>query len=154
MSSALENLQTAVVRQLREQMCLAGATVVARRAADLDSQIETAVQAALGLSVIVLDPCPRRVEPSVPGPVYLEIALTVRVIENLLINESGGGLLAAAERASQTLHLWPLPAPWADNVLRLAEHNPWTTPTNPIRGAVALDLHFIAAGSVTPTASR
>ncbi len=147
MSSVLENLQSAIVRQLREHLCLVGATVVARRAADLESQIEVATQAALGLSVIVLDPCPQRVEPDAPGPVFLEIAVTVRVIENLLINQTGGGLLKTAERAGRALHLWPLPEPWAGCVLRLADHNPWTTPTSPTRGAVALDLHFLAAGS-------
>lgn len=152
MLSVLENLQMAVVRQLREQLCLAGTNVVARRSADLDSQIETSVQTALGLSLIVLDPCPRRIEPAAPGPVFLEIALTVRVIENLLLNQSGPSLLTAAERASQVLHLWPLPPPWADNVLRLAEKNAWSTTTSPLRGAVALDLHFITAGQLATSA--
>jgi len=147
MTSILENLQTAIVRQLREQMGAASATVVARRAADLDSQVEAAVQGALGLSVIVLDPCPQRVEPSVRGPVFLEIGVTVRVLENLLVNETGGGLLALAERVSQALHLWPLPSPWAGCVLRLADHKPWTNPISPMREAVALELHFLAAGS-------
>jgi hypothetical protein len=154
MPSVLEHLQTAVVRELREHLCLAGAVVVARRAADLDSQIEAAVQAALGLSVIVLDPRPRRVASDAPGPVFVDIALTVRVIENLLVNETGAGLLAAAERASQVLHLWPLPAPCGDGVLRLAETDPWTAPAGPARGAVVLDLHFLAAGTIAAADTR
>jgi hypothetical protein len=154
MPSFLEHLQAAVVRELREHLCHAGAVVVARRAADLDSQIEAAVQAALGLSVIVLDPVPRRIAPDAPGPVFVDIALTVRVIENLLVNATGAGLLAAAERASQVLHLWPLPAPGADGVLRLAETNPWTAPAGPKRGAVALDLHFLAAGAIAAAELR
>ncbi|HVU37931.1 MAG TPA: hypothetical protein VHC95_06320 [Opitutales bacterium] len=153
MSSALESLQSAIVRQLREPMTHLGATVIARRAADLESQLETAIQAALGLSIIVLDPLPRRVEPAAPGPVFAEILITVRVIENLLINEHGTGILAAAEHASAALHLWPLSAPWAGQVLRLAENNPWTNPAGPLRGAVALDLHFLAASATTPAHS-
>jgi hypothetical protein len=148
MSSVLIQLQNAVVQQLQRRLCLAGATVLARRAADLDSQIEAAVQSALGLTILVLDPTPRRVEATVPGPVFLEIALTVRVIENLLANSASTGLLVAAERASQALHLWNWPAPGGEGVLRLAETNPWTAPAGPTRGAVALDLHFWAEGSL------
>jgi hypothetical protein len=148
MPSVLEHLQAAVVRELRERLCLAGAVVVARRAADLDSQLDAAVQSALGLSLLVLDPRPRKISPTAPGPVFVDIALTVRVIENLLVNSTGPSLLAAAERASQVLHLWPLPAPCADGVLRLADTDPWTQPGNPQRGAVALDLHFLAAGTI------
>lgn len=151
MSCVLENLQATIVRQLREPMAHLGATVIARRAVDLESQLETAIQAAMGLSVIVLDPLPRRIEPAVPGPVYAEILVTVRVIENLLINEHGTGILAAAERASAALHLWPLPSPWAGQVLRLAENNPWTNPAGPLRGAVALDLHFLASSATMTT---
>ena len=55
---------------------------------------------------------------------------------------------AVAERVSKVLHLWPLPAPGADGVLRLDETDPWTAPRGPTRGAVALDLHFLAAGSL------
>ena len=154
MRSLLEHLQTSVVRELREHLVLAGAVVIARRAADLDSQIEMAVQASLGLSVIVLDPRPRRIAPDAPGPVFVDIALTVRVIENLLVNESGSGLLSVAERVSQVLHLWPLPAPCAAGVLRLMETDPWTAPSGPARGAVALDLHFLAAGTIAAAASR
>ena len=148
MSSVLNQLQNAVVQQLQRRLCLASSTVLARRAADLDSQVEAAVQSALGLTILVLDPTPRRVEPSVPGPVFLEIALTVRVIENLLANACGPGLLIAAERVSQALHLWNWPTAGGDGVLRLAETNPWTTPVGPLRGAVALDLHFWAEGSL------
>jgi hypothetical protein len=148
MSSVLENLQEAVVQQLRQHLCLPGAAVLARRAADLESQIEATVQGALGLSLLVLDPCPRRVAPTAPGPAFLEIALTVRLIENLLINDTGAGLLAAAERACQVLHLWALPAACGDGVLHLAETDPWTAPAGPTRGAVALDLHFVGAVSL------
>ncbi len=148
MTSILENLQMAVVRQLREQSTLASATIMARRTVDLDSQIEAATQASLGMSIIVLDPCPSRVELSLPGPVFQEITITLRLVENLLIKPNGPGLLAAAEQTSHALHLWPLPTPWADSVLRLAERNPWTTLANPVRGTVTLDLHFIAAGPV------
>jgi hypothetical protein len=154
MSSVLEQLQAAVVRELREQLLRMGAVVVARRAADLDSQIEAAVQAALGLSVIVLDPRPRRIAPDAAGPVLVDIALTVRVIENLLVNETGAGLVAVAERVSQALHLWPLPAPCADGVMRLAETDPWTVPAGPVRGVVALDIHFLAAGSLAVADGR
>jgi len=154
MPSMLEQLQAAVVRELREQLGRTGAVVVARRAVDLESQVETAVQAALGLSVIVLDPRPRRCTPAAPGPVFTDIALTVRVIENLLVNESGAGLLAVGERVSQALHLWPLPAPCADGVMRLAETDPWTAPAGPVRGAVALDIHFLAGGALAAAESR
>jgi len=148
MRSVLETLQEAVAQQLRQHLCLPGAAVTARRASDLESQVEAVLQAAVGLSLIVLDPCPRRVAPAVPGPAFLEISLTVRVIENLLTNDAGAGLLAAAERASQVLHLWPLPEACGDGTLLLAETDPWTTPTGVTRGATALDLHFRAAGSL------
>ena len=148
MSSVLIQLQNAVVQQLQRRLCLSGAAVLARRAADLDSQIEAALQSALGLTILVLDPTPRRVESAVAGPIFSEIALTVRVIENLLANTSGAGLLVAAEHASQALHLWNWPAPGGEGVLRLAETNPWTAPAGPTRGAVALDLHFWAEGSL------
>jgi hypothetical protein len=148
MRSILENLQDAVVQHLQQHLGVTGATVTARKTADLPSQLEAAVQSAVGLSLIVLDPCPRRVAPAVPGPAFLEIALTVRLIENLLINDTGAGLLAAAERACQVLHLWPLPATCGDGVLQLAELEPWTAPGGLVRGAAAVDLHFLAAGSL------
>jgi hypothetical protein len=154
MRSSLETLQEAVAQQLRQHLCLPGAAVLARRASDLESQIEAVIQAAVGLSLIVLDPRPRRVAPSVPGPAFLEIELTVRVIENLLTNDAGAGLLAAAERACQVLHLWPLPEPCGDGALLLAETDPWTTPTGITRGATALDLHFRAAGSLAAYPQR
>jgi hypothetical protein len=148
MRSVLTTLQEAVAQQLRQHLGLPGATVLARRASDLESQIEAVVQAAVGLSLIVLDPLPRRVAPAVPGPAFLEIALTVRVIENLLTNDTGASLLAAAERACQVLHLWPLPPACGDGTLLLAETDPWTTPAGNTRGATALDLHFYAASSL------
>src|SRR5262245_38958514 len=139
MSSVLQNLQAAVVQRLTQKLELPGAAVAARRAADLESQVDAAVKGALGLSLLVLDPAPSRVASSLPGPVFLEVAVTVRVIENLLINTSGSGLLAAAERASKLLHLWPLPSFCGDGVLQLAEAEPWAAPGPAQRGAVALD---------------
>jgi hypothetical protein len=154
MSSVLIQLQNAVVQQLQQRLCLSGTKVLARRVADLDSQIEAAVQSALGLTILVLDPIPRRVEAEVPGPIFLEIALTIRIIENLLINAGGAGPLVAAERTSQVLHLWNWPDPDGEGVLRLAETNPWSVPTGPMRGAVVLDLHFLAEGSLAVSEAR
>jgi hypothetical protein len=154
MRSVLESLQEAVTQQLRQQLCLPGASVLARRASDLESQVAATVQSALGLCLIVLDPRPQRVATAVPGPAFLEIEVTVRVIENLATNDTGVGLLAAAERACQVLHLWPLPTAGGDGTLHLAETNPWTTPTGQAKGAVVLDVHFLAAGSLAIQTGR
>jgi hypothetical protein len=154
MRGLLETLQESVARQLRHHLALPGVAVSARRAGDLASQVEAVVRAAVGLSLVVLDPRPLRVAPAVPGPAFLEIALTVRVIENSLTNDTGAGLLAAAERACQVLHLWPLPESCGDGTLLLAETDPWTTPTGSFRGATALDLHFRAAGSLAAWPQR
>ncbi len=154
MSSALETLQSAVAERLRQQLNLAGATVLVRRASDLDSQIEAAAEGALGLCVIVLDPRPKRVAPAVPGPAFLEIVLTVRIIENLLTETEGPGLLAAAERSSQVLHLWPLPPDCGDGALQIMETDPWTIPPGTLRGANALDLHFHASCALALAATN
>ena len=153
MPSVLKTLQDAVVGRLRQQLSLPGVSILARRTGDLASQVAAAVQSALGVSLIVLDPQPRRVAASVPGPAFLDITLEVRVIENLLITNAGADLLAVAERASQVLHLWPLPPPAREGVLQLTDTDPWTTPTGPLRGAVAIDLHFHTTGTLAaPTA--
>jgi len=147
MPSVLEQLQDAIVRELRDRLVATGATIVVRREDDVESQIESAMRGSFGLSVLVLDPRPAMLAPEARGPVFTQIELTVRVIENLLINQTGNSLVAVAERVSQALHLFPVPGAMGGGVMRLAGKNAWTSPSAPRRNAVTLDLHFIADGA-------
>ncbi len=142
--SQLEQLQDVVGAYLAGAQEL---PVIVRRSGDMESRIDEAVQTGLGLCLLVMHPLPASVHPNLPGPVYESVSVRVRVIENAFSNRTGTGILTAAERVSELLHLWsPHLKAWPTS-LSLNPRSPWKLLHDRDVGTrTILEIELFAAG--------
>jgi len=153
MSSRLQALQDAALTRLAAYPVLDTLNLSRHNASDTAGLVDEAVTTGIGLSVLVMPPLPERVAPGAPGPVFEEVELRVRVIENPWTNTTGLTALAVAERVSQALHLWQPQLPGWSAPLRLAGRRPWRElreRDNPERYTLEVTLVTSESLSVTP----
>ncbi|MDR2603618.1 MAG: hypothetical protein LBC11_03620 [Puniceicoccales bacterium] len=106
MEGILEKLQDAIEKRLLALNELRNIPILTYKQSDLSSVIETNVKTGIGIAIMLMPPVPSRVHAHVAGPVFHDVTIEIKIIENTAMNKSGKSLLSLAEIVMQHLHMW------------------------------------------------
>lgn len=87
----LAQLREDAANKLRANPLLSGIEVFTERIGDIESKIEIALGSLKGICIIVLTPKANVSWPDSPGPVFDDVNIVVRVVENVLVNQGDSG---------------------------------------------------------------
>ena len=151
MNALLKALQDAVTEFLRGKHELVGISVLSQQDDPLDDRFDGSVQSALGLSIAVLPPVPRKADSGLPGPVLTEIVVEVRVVENYYTNELSADAQYVAERITRWLHQWTPPVPQVIAALSILPTKPWEVERDVKNsGQTIIEITFITSATFVP----
>jgi hypothetical protein len=102
----LEKIQNAVGERLLALNELRNIPILTYRQSDLNSAMQANLKSGIGTVILLMPPIPTRTQPHVVGPVFGEVMVEIKIIENTVGNKSGKSLLSLAETVMQNLHLW------------------------------------------------
>jgi hypothetical protein len=104
MESLFTKLQNAVAARLKRQGDLKGVPVLVRKSGIAATIRENIAKA--GLCVLVMPPRPKDTDPAQSTPVFTQVVLTVRIVENAYRFRSGPGAMEVAEIVTRALQAW------------------------------------------------
>ena len=134
----LEQLQDRVYQELRMLSDFQKICIVAQKRSSLESFCEQLIQQNLGEGIFIAAPLPKKIVSEVAGPVYEQIELAVKIVENVATNESGSSALFLAERIAQCLHMKEFLFGEQSWSVRCRDKDPWTWECDAYRNVVTL----------------
>ncbi len=151
MNALLTALQNAVTEFLRGKHELAGISVLSKPDNPLEDGFEESIESALGLSVAVMPPVPKKADSGLPGPVLTEIIVEVRVVENYYTNELSADAQYVAERITRWLHQWTPPVSQVIAALSILPTKPWEVERDVKNsGQTIIEITFITSATFVP----
>jgi len=104
----LESLQDELATTLQKSEFFAPMPIITEKLQDIENEIARALGSLGGVCVIVVTPRARVGTPNLPGPQFDDVDIVVRVIENVIVNQSATGTKipasAVAEQVAANLH--------------------------------------------------
>jgi hypothetical protein len=104
----MAELQDELVTQLKKAQFFAPMPIITEKQKDIENEIDRALGSLGGVCVIVLTPRANVSHTNLPGPHFDDVAVVVRIIENVLVNQSEAGTKipasAVAEQVAANLH--------------------------------------------------
>ncbi|MDR1457880.1 MAG: hypothetical protein LBI47_03470 [Puniceicoccales bacterium] len=101
-----EKLQDAIEKQLLGLNELRNVPILTYKQSDLRSVIEANVKTGIGIAILLMPPVPSHAYAHIGGPVFHDVTIEIKVIENTAMNKLGKSLLSLAEIVMQHLHMW------------------------------------------------
>ena len=151
MNALLTALQIAVTEYLRGKHELVGISVLSKPDNPVEDEFEESIESALGLSVAVLPPEPKKADSGLPGPVLTEILVEVRVVENVYTNNLSADAQYVAERITRWLHQWTPPVPQIIAPLSIVPTKPWDVERDvKSSGQTIIEITFITSATFVP----
>jgi len=148
LASVFEKLQDAVVARLNRRSDLEGVPVIARRNGSIAAKIKENV-AKCGLCVIVMPPRPKDISSSATSPVFTEVTLCVRVVENAFVSHGKGDAYATAEIVSRALQAWTPSVTGITAALAMDSDDAWSMDDEPDKyGRYTIEINFLTSASV------
>jgi hypothetical protein len=105
MASYLKQLQDDIVGRIQSDPFFASITVLPEYLNDIQNQIDIAI-AKIGICVVVSTPSARTSKPNIPGPIYDDIPIVIKVGDIPTLNSTGIPAIEAAEKIASVLHHW------------------------------------------------
>lgn len=102
----LEQLQDHVYDVLRTKNEFKPLYIVKQKRSSLEFFCEQLQEQGIGEGILITPPLPKKIVEQVPGPVYEQIDFSIKVIENIVTNESGVSSIFVAEMVTHLLHLY------------------------------------------------
>lgn len=102
----LEEVQDSLANLLKAQAEFSRLPVLTEKQKDIENEIERALGSLdCGACLIIVTPKATVTKPNLPGPYFDNVAVVVRVVENVLINQgSAGTQVPASKLAEQVAH--------------------------------------------------
>jgi hypothetical protein len=101
-----EKLQDAIEKQLLGLNELPNVPILTYKQSDLSSVIEANIKTGIGMAILLMPPVPSHAYAHVGGPVFHNVIIEIKIIENTAMNRLGKSLLSLAEIIMQHLHMW------------------------------------------------
>lgn len=106
----LAEVQDSLSGLLKQSPFFARIPIFTEKLKDIENEIDTALGSlAGGACVVVITPKATVTKPNLPGPYFDDVVIVVRILENVLINQSPEGTQvpasALAEGVAHALHL-------------------------------------------------
>ncbi|MDR1433086.1 MAG: hypothetical protein LBI61_01960 [Puniceicoccales bacterium] len=102
----LEKLQDAIENRLLELNELRNVPILTYKQSDLQSVFRSDMKSGIGTAILLMPPVPNNVLEHVAGPVFSNVSIEVKIIENTATNKHGKSLLFLAEVVMRHLHMW------------------------------------------------
>ena len=151
MNAILTDLQISVTEYLRGKHELVGISVLSKPDNPVEDEFEESIESALGLSVAVLPPVPKKADSGLPGPVLTEIVVEVRVVENFYTNNLSADAQFVAKRITRWLHQWTPPVPQVIAALSVVPTRPWDVERDvKSSGQTIINITFITSATFVP----
>ena len=151
MNAILTDLQISVTEYLRGKHELVGISVLSKPDNPVEDEFEESIESALGLSVAVLPPVPKKADSGLPGPVLTEIVVEVRVVENFYTNNLSADAQFVAERITRWLQQWTPPVPQVIAALSVVPTRPWDVERDvKSSGQTIINITFITSATFVP----
>ena len=106
-SAISHKLQDELVLKLKSDAELANIDIFTEKTKDIETEIDNSLGSLKGICMIVITPRLKASKPNVPGPMFDNTTVVVRVIENVMINQDSGTkmpCLFVAELIATRLH--------------------------------------------------
>lgn len=103
--SRLLDIQEEAANRLRSRSAFADVEVLTRRKGDILNDIEAAL-GRLGIVAYVFPPLPKRANGNLPGPIFDELELRVKIIESPTLNQTAATAHGLMEDTCRALHHW------------------------------------------------
>ncbi|MDR1528129.1 MAG: hypothetical protein LBS22_00890 [Puniceicoccales bacterium] len=102
----LEKLQDAIEKRLLALSELRNVPILTYKQSDLHSVIEANVKTGIGVVIVLMPPIPSHAYAHVVGPIFHDVTIEIKIVENTAMNKLGKSLLSLAEIVMQHLHMW------------------------------------------------
>lgn len=135
----LEKFQDYVRRQLisSSELC---PIYISPKKGNLESWIDFSVREQINLGIFILTPIPQKIVEGIPGPVWSNISIDIRVVENTNLNTSHRSCVYIAEKLAHKLHCMDINFDGWQGKLLLKESGAWDYSSEP--EITTVTLHF------------
>ncbi|HNX04677.1 MAG TPA: hypothetical protein PKI32_04210 [Opitutales bacterium] len=147
MDSVFSKLQEAVVARLKRRSDLKGVPVILRKNG-IAATIRESV-AKFGLCVVVMPPRPKDADPTQGTPIFTQVVLTVRVVENAFRLHAGPDSMEVAEIVTRALQAWQPQTVGITAPLAIDGDDAWSLDDEPDKkGRYTIEIKFNTSATV------
>jgi hypothetical protein len=140
----LEHFRDRIHTILRSQNDFQGLRFAGCNRSNVESFCEQLVLEGVGEGLLVTPPLPRKLIENVPGPVYEQIDFSIRVIENMMTNQTGRSAILIAEKIATLFHLRPMDFDGNLWTIACRSKDPWTFEGDIYKNVIG--VHFTTMG--------
>ena len=98
----MATLQSQLAEKLQASLFFTDMPIITEKVQDIENEIDRALGSLGGVCVVIVTPRANVSHSNLPGPQFDDVAIVVRIIENVLVNQSAAGTkIPASEVAEQ-----------------------------------------------------